>query len=113
MRVCVYIRPCMKLLITSDVIWIPHDWINKFYSSYMAAVVDIISGCSLSVDVRHTNHLNKSKLVLYKPLIHNYSCLKYVTRQHTSVIKVGVGIVCISMCLKEELTHDVQINGLG
>ena len=32
-----------RLLITSGMIWISYDWLNKFYSFYMAAVVGIIS----------------------------------------------------------------------
>ena len=30
-----------RLLITSGIIWTPHDWVNKFYSFCMAAVIDI------------------------------------------------------------------------
>ena len=50
-----------------------YDWLNKLYSFYMAAVVsvvDIISRRGLSIDVCHTNQPNKSKLALYKLLIH-------------------------------------------
>ena len=53
-RVCVCVCVCvcvstnkMTLLITSGKMWcdmVPqHDWLNKFYSFYMAAVVGIIS----------------------------------------------------------------------
>ena len=46
----------------------------------MAAVVDIVSRHGLSIDPCHTNQPNKSKLELYKPLIHNYNSGIYVTR---------------------------------
>ena len=42
----------------------------------MAAVVDIISSCGLSIDECHTNQHNKSRLALYKLLIHFSSHLK-------------------------------------
>ena len=52
-----------------------YDWLNKFYNFYMAAVVNIISRCGLSIDAHHTNQRNKSKLALYKLLMHIYSHL--------------------------------------
>ena len=42
----------------------------------MAAVVDIVSRHSLSIDMQHRNQLNKSKLALYKVLAHSNSDLK-------------------------------------
>ena len=42
----------------------PHDWLNKFYSFYMAAVVDIVSRCGLGIDAHHRNQPDKSKLAL-------------------------------------------------
>ena len=42
----------------------------------MAAIVDIVSRCGLRILVRRRNQPNKSKLVLYKPLLHLYSHLK-------------------------------------
>ena len=39
----------------------------------MAAIVGIVSRCSLRNGVRYRNHVNKSKLALYKPLLHFYS----------------------------------------
>ena len=45
----------LRLLITSGVIWTPYDWLNKFYSFYMAAVVIIGSGRGLRVEARHGN----------------------------------------------------------
>ena len=44
---CVCVCVCVstpRLLITSDVMWTPYDWSNKFHGFYMAAVVDINSG---------------------------------------------------------------------
>ena len=61
----------------------------------MAAVIDIVSRRGLSIDVHHTNQPNKSKLVLYKPLIHIYSHLKKLC-MHTMMIyfsyKCGCGV---------------------
>ena len=51
----------------------------------MAAVVSIISGRDVSIYTRHGSYPNKSKLALYKPLLH-----RKVTRRSTSVNKVGV-----------------------
>ena len=53
---CVY--PFPRLLITSGLMWLdmdPHDWLNKFYSCYMAIVVGIINGCGLIIDMCHGN----------------------------------------------------------
>ena len=36
----------------------------------MAAIVSIISRRGLTIKVHHRNQPNKSKLVLYKPLLH-------------------------------------------
>ena len=76
MHVYEYVCLSPKLLITSGMIWTSYDWLNKFYSFYMAAVVDIISRHGLRIDARHTNQPYKNKLELYKPLIHIYSRLK-------------------------------------
>ena len=38
--VCV---PVCLLLIASGVIWNPYDWLNRFYSCYMANVISIVS----------------------------------------------------------------------
>ena len=35
--------PAPRLLITSGMIWTPYDWLNKFYSFYMATLVSILS----------------------------------------------------------------------
>ena len=74
--VCVSVCPPPRLLITSGVIWTPYDWLNKYYSFCMAAIVDIVSRCGLRIGARHRNQPNKSKLTLYKPLLRLYSHLK-------------------------------------
>ena len=56
--VCVCVHPPPRLLITSGVMWHdmnPIDWLNKFYSCYMAIVVIIINGRGLSIDTHHRN----------------------------------------------------------
>ena len=72
-----YLIVCLPLglLITSgvmwcSVIWTPYDWLNKFYSCYMAILVSIIDGHGLRIDMHHEKYPNKSMLALYKPLIH-------------------------------------------
>ena len=49
---CVCVCPRPRLLITSGVIWNSYDWLNKFYSCYMAAVVIIVNGCGLGIGMR-------------------------------------------------------------
>ena len=68
MCLCVCVSS-LRLLITSGVIWSPYDWLNKFYSFYMAAVVVIDDGHGLTVEAHRTNQRNKSKLSLYKLLL--------------------------------------------
>ena len=51
--VCVCVCPPPRLLITSSMIWTPYDWLNKFYSCYMAIVVVIINGRDLGIDTCH------------------------------------------------------------
>ena len=53
MCVCVFVCPPLRLLITSGVIWTPYDWLNKFYSCYMATVVIIINGHGLGIGTRY------------------------------------------------------------
>ena len=48
----------------------PYDWLNKFYSFYVTAVVGIVGRHGLSTDAHHENQPNKHKLALYKPSIH-------------------------------------------
>ena len=67
--VCMCVSPPPRLLITSGVIWTPYDCLNKSYSCYMAAVVIINDGCGLEVEACRRSQPNKSKLLLYKPLL--------------------------------------------
>ena len=53
--VCVCVCPPLRLLITSDVIWTPYNWLNKFYSCYMASVVVIINGRGLGIGTYFTH----------------------------------------------------------
>ena len=53
---CMCVCPPPRLLITSGIVWCDirrpysYDWLNKLYGlSYMAAVVDIISGRGVSI----------------------------------------------------------------
>ena len=54
-RVCVFVCPPPRLLITSSVIWTPYEWLKKFYSCYMATVVIIINGRGLGIGT-HGRH---------------------------------------------------------
>ena len=72
----------------------------------MAAVVDISSGCDVSIYTHRGNWPNKSNLTLYKLLLHCNSHLNScseVTQRSASVIKVGVVDVdvCVSSHLKK------------
>ena len=58
--VCVFVCVCPppRLLITSGVMWHdmnPYDWLNKFYSCYMATVVVIDNRRGLAIGMRHTH----------------------------------------------------------
>ena len=58
---CVCICKCVCVCvptpeaITIGMIWTPYDWLNKFYSCYMAIVVIIVNGCGLGIDM-HRRH---------------------------------------------------------
>ena len=93
---------------TNGMIWTPSDWLNKFYSFCTAAIVSIIGKGSLRNEASHRNQSNKSKLALYKPLLHFYNHLKelYMSNktEHFSY-KGGCGIrgrTCIK-AIKEKL----------
>ena len=64
-------------LITSAMIRALYDWLNKFYSFYMAAVVSVVSTCSLTIEfIVETKLIRLSYVALY---IHFKShCLKYL-----------------------------------
>ena len=76
--VCVCVCVCLppRLLIISGVIWTPYDWSKKFYGFYIAAEVDIDSGCDISIYMHRGNYPDKSNLALYKPLLHCNNHLK-------------------------------------
>ena len=81
----------------------PCDWLNKFYSFYMAAVIVIISRHGLNIDACHRNQPtdNKSKLVLYKPGIRFNSHLKqlYVSNKVECLsYQGGCGVRGYCMC---------------
>ena len=64
MSVCMFVCLCMalRLPLTSGMMWTPYDWLNKLYSFYIAAVVGMVNGCGLNIDVRvrHRDQPNKN-----------------------------------------------------
>ena len=60
----------------TGVIWTSHDWLNKFYSLYMVAIVSIVSRHGVWIKARHRNQPNKSKIALYRLLLYCNSWLK-------------------------------------
>ena len=75
----VSVCPPPRLVIISGVMWRdmgPYDWLNKYYSFCMAAIVGIGGRRGLRIEVCGRNQINKSKLALYKPLLRLYSHLK-------------------------------------
>ena len=75
---CVFVSLSPGLLLTSGMIWTPYDWLNNFYTVYVAAVVGIVRRCGLSTDinVHHENQPNKCKIALYKLSIHFIKAFK-------------------------------------
>ena len=75
-------------------IWIPYDWLNKYYSFCIAAIVGIVSRHRLKIEACHRNQPNKSKL----------ACISHY---FTLTVSCKGGVVCVgvhvSRCLKEEL----------
>ena len=60
--VCVFVYVCVcpppRLFITSGMMWRdidPYDWLNKFYSCYMAIVVIIVNERGLGIDTHHSH----------------------------------------------------------
>ena len=81
--VCACVRACMHACVCAPnlkainnqwYLWTPYDWLNKFYSFYIAAVAGDISRCSLSIDTYSENQPNKHNIILY---IHFNSCSKW------------------------------------
>ena len=46
---CVSVCPPPRLVITSGVIWTSYDWLNKYYSFCMAAIIGIVVGVALEM----------------------------------------------------------------
>ena len=70
--------PAPKAMITNGVIW--HDikpiWlVIQALQVYMAAIVNVVSRCGLTIEVCCRDQPNNSKLVLCKPWIHFYNHL--------------------------------------
>ena len=94
--VCVCVCACLHWCVCvypPDVInikWTLYDWLNKFYSFYVAAVVGIISRHGLSIDVHHGNQPNKHKPALYKPSTSFNSHLKllYIDKQQKKALQL-------------------------
>ena len=55
MCVCVCVST-PRLLIINGMIWTSYDWLNKFYSCYMATVVIIVNGCGLGIGMQTLIH---------------------------------------------------------
>ena len=56
MPVC-FVFVCLStgLLKTRGMIWIPYDWLNKFYSCHVATVLGTVNGCDLGIGTHHEN----------------------------------------------------------
>ena len=57
-RVCICLCLCVsapRLVMTSSVIRTPYDWLNKFYSFYVTAIVVIVSNCGFTIEVHRRN----------------------------------------------------------
>ena len=66
--VCVSVSVCVstpRAIIASGMMWrdmTTYDWLNKFYSCYMATIDDITNGCGLAlILVRKTNAIRVSQ----------------------------------------------------
>ena len=70
----------------------------------MVAIVSIISTHGLRIEVRCRNQPNKSKLVLYKPLLHLYSHLTqlYISNKTKRFI-IQVCVVCVGIHMLRHL----------
>ena len=78
-----------------------YDWLNKFYSFYLPAVVSTVCRRGLSIDAHCKNQPNKSKLALCKALIH-FNSRSYRSKK-TVCISYKVGVAYIYQFIKEEL----------
>ena len=68
----------------------------------MEAIVDIISRRDLRIEAHRGNQPNKSKLALYKPLLHLYSHLKqlYISNKTERFSYKGGCGVCGYTCIE-------------
>ena len=107
-RVCLCVCVLCACFITSSVMW--HDryeahmfGFHKCFNYYLAAVVGIIRLHGLRIEVQHRNLPNKTKPVLYKPLLYFKGCLKQLcisNKMKCFSYKGGCGVLVIK-CLKE------------
>ena len=74
----------------------------------MVALVGIVSRCSLTIETCHKNQSNKSKLALYKALLHFYNHLKqlYISKKWSTLV-VKVGVVCVDIHILRHLKQEL------
>ena len=107
MHACVIVCVCPLRLLISGMIWTPYDRVNKFYSFYMAAIVDIVSRGT--IEAHHGNQPNKSKLALCTLRTHFNRHLKQLytnNKMECFSYKGGCsicGCTCIKMLKRKEL----------
>ena len=102
-RVCKF---APKPLLTSGVMWISYDWLNKFYSFYMAKVISTVSRCGLKIETHHRyqptlfirieaqvfiSYKRSLTQYLYEPFLHFTQALIYFTALNPCVY-LGPGI---------------------
>ena len=51
---------CDQNFLIDHIVWTPYDWLNKFYSCYMASVVIIPNGCGLGIGMHRRHQPHKS-----------------------------------------------------
>ena len=106
MCVCVPVCPPPRIVITSGMMchdMTLYDWLNNLSIFGMTGIVVVVSRCGLAIEARCRKQPNKTKLALYKPLLHLYNHLKqlYISNKtwHFSY-KSGCdihGYACIQM----------------
>ena len=70
---CACVSPSRRLLVTSGVMWCDMDpicLVELLLQPYVATVAGIVSKHGLTIEAHCRNQLNKTKLVLYKPIIY-------------------------------------------
>ena len=66
--VCVFVYVCVHPEAICSVMWSdmnPYDWLNKFYSLYIAAVIGIIDRCSLRIKTCSINQSSAVAITYY------------------------------------------------